>query len=430
MNPATNSGTVTIEALKTDFEMLDLVCFAHERWDFVFQRPQHLMSRFARARRVFYVEEPLLDSQGPAYLEISKRENVTLVTPRLRKEDPSPVATMLSLIQEFFFQFDIKEYVLWYMTPLALRYTFYLRPSLVVYDCIDELSAFHGVPPELRKFEAELLIWSDVVFTGGYSLYSLKKHLHHNVHAFPSSIDVEHFSQAKFVTQEPADQAGIPHPRLGFYGVIDERMDLNLIRKIAEAGSWQIILLGPVCKIDPSQLPQHENIHYLGAKSYKDLPSYLAGWDVALLPFALNEATRYISPTKTPEYLAAGKPVVSTPIRDVVRPYGEEGMVFIAKTPSDFVEKIELALWMSDDSFWWSRRVDRFLKSNSWDATWSSMSRLMAAAFNKRNGPIASHETQSTTRERQKPLKRVASQPPTQVPYSVDQENGELKSAS
>nr|WP_277876454.1 glycosyltransferase [Trichocoleus sp. FACHB-40] len=246
---------------------------------------------------------------------------------------------------------------------------------------MDELSAFKGAPPALKDLEAELFSRADLVFTGGQSIYESKRNQHPNVYAFPSSIDKAHFAQCRDVernaTQEPADQVDIPHPRLGFFGVIDERMDIDLLGSIAEARpNWHLVIIGPVVKIDPEVLPRHPNIHYLGGKSYQELPAYIAGWDVALLPFAHNESTRFISPTKTPEYLAAGKPVVSTSIRDVVRPYGDMGLVHIADTVPDFVAAVETALNQSQDSEWLNK-VDEFLADNSWDSTWGRMMQLV-----------------------------------------------------
>jgi UDP-galactopyranose mutase len=225
-----------------------------------------------------------------------------------------------------------------------------------------------------------------VVFTGGPSLFETKRAQHSNVHLFPSSIDTAHFGKARLPQDDPADQAGIPHPRLGFFGVIDERMDLALLAGIARLRpDWHLALIGPVVKIEPQTLPQGPNIHYLGQKAYEQLPVYLAGWDVALMPFARNEATRFISPTKTPEYLAGGKPVVSTSIRDVVRPYGEQGLVRVADTPEDTVAAIEetLALPPAERAAWLAR-VDGFLKDHSWNRTWAEMDRLIADCIDAR----------------------------------------------
>ena len=252
---------------------------------------------------------------------------------------------------------------------------------------MDELASFKNAPPVLKEREATLLRLADLVLTGGQSLYEAKRHQHENIHPFPSSVDVEHFAQARRVTEDPPDQAGIPHPRLGFFGVIDERMDRDLIDGVAAARpDWHLVLLGPVVKIDAAQLPRRANIHYLGSKAYAALPSYIAGWDVALLPFARNEATRFISPTKTPEYMAAGKPVVSTSIRDVVRPYGREGLVRIADDVEAFVAACEAA--MAEDAAERLRQADAFLRQTSWDGTWLRIRLLVEAVLRPEHGRV------------------------------------------
>jgi len=277
--------------------------------------------------------------------------------------------------------------VLWYYTPMAIPFSSHLRPSATVFDCIDELSAFQGAPAALKQNEQELFRRADVVFTGGQRLYEAKKEQHHNVHAFPSSVDVDHFRKARAEHVEPADQASIPHPRLGYIGVVDERMDIELLAESARLRpDWYFIMVGPVVKIDPGLLPKEPNIHYLGGKAYEELPVYLAGWDVALLPFARNESTKFISPTKTPEYLAAGRPVVSTSIHDVVRPYGELGLVRIADSAEDLVAAAGELMEKRDDD--WLTKVDAHLKTMSWNRTWQAMNALIeeAIATRKRTG--------------------------------------------
>lgn len=359
----------------------DLVCLSHLRWNFVYQRPQHLLSRFAKQRRVFFVEEPIFSSEASNRLDIStSQEGVSVVVPHLSEGmSQEAIETKLKeLLDELFAQAQIREYILWYYTPMALGFTDHLKPLVLVYDCMDELAAFKGAPPALLDREAELFKRADLVFTGGQSLYEAKRDRHPHVYAFPSSIEREHFAKARDLTDEPADQIDIPHPRLGFFGVIDERMDIELLGGIAEARpEWHLVILGPVVKIDPAVLPRHANIHYLGGKSYQELPTYIAGWDVAMLTFARNESTRFISPTKTPEYLAAGKPVVSTSIRDVVRPYGENGFVEIADTVTDFIAAAEAVMNRDPHQSGWLDRVDAFLAQNSWDSTWGQMVQLI-----------------------------------------------------
>ncbi|HJT30021.1 MAG TPA: glycosyltransferase family 1 protein [Pyrinomonadaceae bacterium] len=358
----------------------DLVCFSHLRWDFVYQRPQHLLSRCARKRRVFFVEEPVY---GNCSMRLDVREadpGVYVVVPHLPDGLRSEIAinaVMKEMTRQFFTEQGINEYIFWYYTPMALRFTDQFNPIASVYDCMDELSAFKDAHSKLPAFEKELFRQVDLVFTGGQSLYEVKRNQHPNVHAFPSSIDASHFGKARKTVADPEDQAHIPHPRLGFFGVIDERFDIELLDEVAsKRPDWNFIIIGPVVKIDPNTLPKHSNIHYLGGKKYNELPEYLAGWDIALLLFARNESTRYISPTKTPEYLAAGKPVISTSIRDVVRPYGEMKLVEIADTASEFIVAAEKILSGANRSEW-LQKVDAFLENISWDKTWAQMSDLI-----------------------------------------------------
>ena len=359
----------------------DLICFSHLRWDFVYQRPQHLLKRSARERRVFFVEEPVFDN-GSMRLEIQEREtNLKVVVPHLPqglRSEVAKLAVLHDMVQRLLVENNINQYLVWYYTPMALDFTRHLRPLAVVYDCMDELSAFKGAPECLKHRERELFKTADLVFTGGQSLYEAKRDQHHSVFAFPSSIDREHFMQARMTIEEPADQQHIPHPRLGFFGVVDERFDVELLDELSRnRPDWHFVIVGPVVKIDPEVLPKRENIHYLGSKSYQDLPAYVAGWDVALLLFAQNESTRFISPTKTPEYLAAGKPVVSTPIKDVVCPYGQMGLVRIASDAQEFTAAIDDLLKSEANRKEWLETVDGFLATMSWDETWARMSRLI-----------------------------------------------------
>ena len=365
---------------------LDLVCFSHLRWNFVYQRPQHLMSRSAWERRVFFIEEPE-GGERPAHLEMEKDpfgSGVIVVKPflpfGLNEEESN--AAMQKLLDQFFAE-AIDKYILWYYTPMALKFSRHLQPALTIYDCMDQLSLFKNAPAELRELEQELLRRADLIFTGGQTLYEDKRQRHDNVYLFPSSIDAPHFEQARTNQDDPADQMAIPHPRLGFFGVIDERMDIELLGGLAQARpDWHLVMLGPVVKIDPESLPKFSNIYYLGMKTYDQLPKYLANWDVALLPFALNDSTRFISPTKTPEYLAGGKPVISTPIHDVVNPYGKEKLVSIAATVSEFVDEIEKILHRKpDETRRWLTKVNQQLAQNSWDYTWKRMMTLIESSM-------------------------------------------------
>lgn len=353
-----------------------LLCLSHLRWDFVYQRPQHLLTRFSEIFSTYFLEEPIHDTANDPYLHISKRlPNLWVVVPHipsgLSKAEEKLV--MKQLMDKFIKKEDGDNFLFWYYTPMALSFTEQLNPALTVYDCMDELSLFKNAPAELKELEKRLMAKSDVVFTGGHSLYEAKKHQHANIYAFPSSIDKSHFVKARTNKVQPSDQAQVKGIKLGFYGVIDERFDIELIRAVADVRpNWNFMLIGPVLKINRALLPKNKNIHYLGQKNYEQLPYYLSGWDVALIPFMLNDSTKFISPTKTPEYLSAGKPVVSTAIRDVVNPYAKNKLVHIGFTAEDFIDAIESELNNKNRKDWLTK-VDTFLSKNSWDNTCESM---------------------------------------------------------
>jgi UDP-galactopyranose mutase len=366
-----------------------IVAFSHLRWNFVYQRPQHLLSRLAPTRPVFFIEEPELDRDGPVRWERSSPQpHVIVLRPRTPIAAPGfnaeQLAALAPLMADLATELEDRRLVAWLYTPLALPLAQTLGPDVMVYDCMDELSLFLGAPPELLSREAALLECADVMFTGGPSLYRAKQARHPNVHCFSSSVDAGHFRSARKGSSgaaEAEDQVRLPHPRLGFYGVIDERLDLPLLDFVAERRpEWQIVLVGPVVKIDPATLPQRSNIHYFGQRSYDDLPRYLSGWDICLLPFALNDATRFISPTKTLEYMAAERPIVSTPITDVAEPYGD--VVYLGTTPEQFLAACDAALEASAEER--ARRASRMrevLAGTSWNVTVAAMEKLIAEAM-------------------------------------------------
>lgn len=364
-----------------------LIVLSHLRWDFVFQRPQHLLTRAATEFEVYFIEEPIFEGEMPGVRDMTRPGGVRVVQPLLPHGTEAPDAVM--------HQGDIAEMIacraggrplyVWYYTPMAMAFGHRVAADLVIFDKMDELSAFAFAPPELRAFESALMDSADLVFTGGASLYAAAAGRNRNVHCFPSSIDAGHYGEARTRgAADPADQAGITGPRLGFFGVIDERIDLGLIAEVARLRpDWQLVMIGPTAKIDPGALPQAANIHWLGSKPYSELPCYLAHWDLGWMPFALNESTRFISPTKTPEFLAAGLPLLSTPIHDVVEPYGRLGLVEIGSHAEALVAAGDSLLAAEANPA--ARglrlaRVDAQLAGNSWDATWAAMRRLIAAA--------------------------------------------------
>ena len=384
---------------QSDFEYgKTIICFSHLRWDFVYQRPQQLMSRLARVNRVIYWEEPgAAVESGEAYLELRLDEGITVAVPHLpsglNKSDECN--KLRELLQTYVTRLAVNddasgtnELVLWYYTPMMLPFSQHLAAAAIIYDCMDELANFKFAPSELMSLEKNLFIRADLVFTGGYSLYEAKRGTHPRVYPFPSSVDREHFAQARGEVTDPPDQCMLAHPRLGFYGVIDERMDLDLIARLADARpDWSLVMVGPVAKIGEEELPRRKNIHYLGSKPYCELPAYLSGWDVALMPFAINEATRFISPTKTPEYLAAGCPVVSTPIVDVIRHYGDTLGVTIARSTADFINACERALEF-DKQGGWLAETDELLSAMDWDVTTARMWELVSQRLRHNTAPL------------------------------------------
>ncbi len=361
---------------------MTLVCFSHLRWNFVFQRPQHLMTLLSRDFPVIYWEEPIWSKDGTApYIETSSPQpNVTVVVPHLPEglNTESTTETLRDLLDIHLAKAQ-RPLIRWYYTPMMLPFSRHLTVACTIYDCMDELANFRFAAPELVDLEARLLAAADLVFTGGFSLYEAKRRLHPSVHPFPSSVDAQHFARARRFRAAGKRSEDSP-PRLGFYGVIDERMDLDLLANIADARpDWALIMVGPVVKIDSALLPQRANISYPGACTYDELPFHAAAWDVALMPFAINEATRFISPTKTPEYLAAGLPVVSTPITDVVRHYGDLEAVEIAGSPEAFIASCERALARArqPDDAEWRREADDTLLGQSWQAVAGNMKKLI-----------------------------------------------------
>ena len=317
-----------------------IICLSHLRWNSVFQRPQQLMSRFARERDVWFFEEPEHHPVAELRVNLCPATGVHIATPLL--PDPGDVAALRGMLDAVLRRTGSATG--WYYTPMALRFSDHVAWDAVVFDAMDELSAFRFAPAELVQLEARLMQRADVVFTGGASLHEARRGRHCNIHCFPSGVDLAHFMAARDLLPEPADQAGLPRPLLGYFGVIDERLDMALLAGMAALRpAWQFAMIGPVAKLSPEELPQAANIQWLGAKDYRDLPAYLSHWDVALMPFARNEATRFISPTKAPEYLAGGRRVVSTPITDVVRRFEGIEAVAIAEDAHGFVAAAELA---------------------------------------------------------------------------------------
>ncbi|WP_137178994.1 glycosyltransferase family 1 protein [Roseomonas sp. AR75] len=363
-----------------------LLVLSHLRWDFVFQRPQQLMTRAAATHEVLFFEEPVEgDVAEPRLERMPRQAGVTVLRPVLPRglAPADSVAAQRALLAQERAAIKGRPLVTWFYSPMFMPVAGDLPADAVVYDCMDELSAFRGAPPEMLEMESRLLARADLVFTGGRSLYEAKRDRHTSVHCFPSSIDAAHFGRARESVAEPEALRGIAHPRIGFFGVVDERMDLGLVAAMAALRpDWSFCMIGPVVKIDPASLPQAPNLHWLGPCDYADLPEHLAHWDLGFMPFALNESTRFISPTKTPEFLAAGLPLVSTPVTDVVRDYGDSGLVEIAADAPEMAGKLALLLDRPKET--WLKRVDTRLAAGSWDRTWDQMAGLLHSVQDNR----------------------------------------------
>jgi UDP-galactopyranose mutase len=369
--------------------METIVVLSHLRWDFVYQRPQHLLSRLAEHYRIVFFEEPVFHPKEHLAVISTPHPNVVVWKSRTPVKATGFHDDQLPYLKPLFHQLvsDFGDYIAWFYTPMALPLIDGLSPRLVVYDCMDELAAFKNAPRQLLQRENGLFKVADIVFTGGPGLFRAKQGRHPNVHCFPSSVDINHFSQALDPANEHSTHKAMPRPRLGYYGVIDERVDMNLVAAIADAhAEWQIVMVGPVVKIDLAALPQRQNIHYLGQRPYDELPQFLASWDVALLPFAINESTRFISPTKTLEYMVAELPIVSTNVADVAELYGRA--VSLASDIGGFIGACERALKETPQE-----RLDRvqamrdIVSTSSWDATVKQMRRLMSGATMESSNP-------------------------------------------
>ncbi|AIE84281.1 glycosyltransferase [Fimbriimonas ginsengisoli] len=372
------------------------MAFSHLRWNFVWQRPQQFLSRFAQEHPVLFIEEPdfrLNDGDEPVLAVENAASNVTVATlhlpASLRGSDAvGPLmlhyARLAIETVNHYGQFD--NPLLWYYSPMEAAWSLgEIEGRAVVYDCMDELSQFAGAPRELIDNERRLMQEADIVFTGGYELYLKKSKQHPNVHFFGCGVEYDHFAKAQSqATAIPDDIRHLAKPIVGWFGVVDERVDYSLLKRMAELRpDWSFVLVGPVVKVDPNTLPQAPNLHWPGGRDYKVLPDYCAAYDVCMMCFALNEATQYINPTKALEYLATGKPVVSTPVSDVVRQYADT--VAIASTPEDFVACIERAL-NAPDEIMIQRGIEK-ARQASWEATVERMQELIDEAVGTAAAP-------------------------------------------
>lgn len=348
----------------------DMIVFCHVRWEFVYQRPQHIISRISKEMKVLMIEEPV-DYE----IQEENSGNLIVVSNSLHVLQPKvkDIQSVADIISMYVKNSEVK--IGWFYSASFISLLSSFKFEKIIYDCMDELSLFKGVDQELIDQEKRLMEEADIVFTGGKSLFEVRKELHPNVYCFPSSVDEAHFAQALNGIAIPPEIASISSPVVGYFGVIDERLDLSLLHETAKLlPNVSFVLIGPVAKIKQQDLPKEDNIHYLGMRSYSELPAYLKAFDIAVMPFAINDATKHISPIKTLEYMAAGKPIISTKITDVVRDYSS--CVNMVETPDDFVQVINFLLEKSDQL---SLQLEYYeiLTNTSWDSTASRMQSII-----------------------------------------------------
>jgi UDP-galactopyranose mutase len=354
-----------------------LLTWSHLRWDFLYQRPQQVMTRFARKRPVLFIEAPVTDRTS-GFVTREAAPGVMVLQPRLPAEGPGfgpdQTALLEPMVRAQIEALGWTEHAAWLSTPMAVDLALRLSPIGIVYDCMDE-SALPGAPPGLIECERRLLEQADAVMTGGPSLHEAKKDRHPLVRCFPSSVDQAHFANPD--AEIPEDQIRIPHPRIGYSGVIDERIDLALVEALAEAmPDVSFVMIGPLEKIDPANLPRCSNLHYLGPRRYQELPGYMHGWDVAMMPFVIGPATRFLSPAQALESMAASRPIVSTPIADVAGPYRD--IVYLGDGPEDFVTACRQALNAPPtERAERSRLANQVLERTSWDQTAERMEAVL-----------------------------------------------------
>jgi glycosyltransferase involved in cell wall biosynthesis len=371
-----------------------LIVHCHLCWDWVWQRPQQFLSRLSHRHRVLFVEtlapDPDLASPLAQIRRFEKWPNLTLLRlqfPAWRWSDGAWVdRERRRLVKEALkgpLRGQFKQPVQWFYDPMAVRaFAGHMGEIATVYDCMDELSQFKGAPPEIRKREAELLAKADVVFTGGRKMWESKSRHNTNCHFYGCGVDLAHFSKARSPqTVVPPDIAGLPKPVFGYFGVIDERMDYELVAALAQAHpEWSIVMVGPVTKVDEKALPRPHNVHWLGGRDYATLPAYCKGFDVCLMPFALNEATEYINPTKALEYMATGRTIVSSAVSDVVRNFGS--VVKIANSHAEFISLCEAALKNPEAEV--IERGIEMAAENSWESIIEKMESHIADALAKK----------------------------------------------
>ncbi len=357
----------------------DLIVFSLERWGSSFSRTSQIMSRFASHRKVYFIETPVLGvSKNPLYLLRETRDDVMVIEPYLPEETSvfEQKQALIEIVNKLIDDENIKNFTIWTDTPKSIPFFRHLEPKALIYDCLQDYSVTN---PELEK---ELFNRADLVFTSGLSLYAAKRSMHPNIHHNPDCVDYRHFYQARYLNDEMEDLENIPHPRIGFAGTIDEKIDFHLIENLATLRpDWHFVLAGNIVGLDPATLPKKENIHYIPHKGYSKLPLFLAGCDCTFVPYKVNEENKFLNPSFIAESLIAARPVVATPLHDVVTVYDGQNLISLVEFPLDFINKLDYAMAMEKDSKSWLTLVDENFKGMSWNKCWVRLEALESDVY-------------------------------------------------
>ena len=285
---------------------MDVVVLSHLRWDFVYQRPQHLMTRAAGRHRVLFIEEPL-SADTFAFQMRTDTSGVRVVQPLLPSGTPDPDAEswLRGALTDLVAEWRGAGWSSGTTRSWPSRSAAISRPrsrSSTAWISSARFAVRHQ-PFARAKTRSSV---APTLSSPGAGAFGRRSGACIRVFTVSRAASTFRTSRRPGWRSEPPALASIPHPRLVYAGVIDERIDLDLLHALADSGAGEVVLIGPVAKIDPADIPRGPHIHALGQRPYAELPSFFAHADLGLMPFALNEATRFISPTKTPEYLAAG----------------------------------------------------------------------------------------------------------------------------
>lgn len=380
-----------------------IVCLSSTRWSFLWQRPQQIMSRLCARHDILYVDPPFPVAEEQVR-GISNDESGTLIVKNLQTiNDALQIFRPLEIsrfsypdldsnellkmnqellqcqIQKALFQLGWQHPLLWLYDPRNVNLVDQLNPCGVIYDCVDSFRSFSWSHPHVSIWEEALVDRADVVLATSRALYQERLRKNRYTFLVPNAADYKHFSPWQGY-EKPADITAISRPRLGFIGAIYEWVDLELLQVIADKSpAWNLVLIGP--KQHGLQLPERSNIHWLGQRGYAELPAYVHSFDVALIPFLVNETTQHANPIKFWEYLAAGKPVVSTLLPEIP---DVPGVVWRSENHSMFCNHCAQALELVQHPLSRNKIITKaraIAYANSWENRCKRILRILVSHF-------------------------------------------------